>query len=438
MDELREELGLHGLRRSPIAKNRVSAKVPPIQAKANAAVSSRPKQEKTSRPGKAQPSVSPRVTTVSTKRLHTSPGAPSDRLNTPAGTKLAKELNDDRGGYVGESSSSDSSAASPVPKKKMITRGVVGKKVTMSSESSRTPGKLLAKELNDDRGGYASESSSSESSAASPVPKKKMITPGVVGKKVTMSSESSRTPGKLPDGRTAGAALKKRSAAEAEVVSGLAKIQKQTGSENFSETSDSEEEEVEMVDEVFTCFSEHTPSNAQLSRGPPGRTPAYSQDDTMALSGANSHSGGRRPASVEHSYDNSLDPSLMDYDSEEEKMALADAAARAHTKTPFRALTNRELHILSYLAGTELTARVSRSCRAPNELEHAMRSRFVRVFPLPSYDLACHSAGLPTRVWGEAENAWLIRMVDATRLTPRNQTGGKRPYIPWRHICELY
>jgi hypothetical protein len=383
MDELREELGLHGLRRSPIAKNRVSAKVPPIQAKANAAVSSRPKQEKTSRPGKAQPSVSPRVTTVSTKRLHTSPGAPSDRLNTPAGTKLAKELNDDRGGY-------------------------------------------------------ASESSSSESSAASPVPKKKMITPGVVGKKVTMSSESSRTPGKLPDGRTAGAALKKRSAAEAEVVSGLAKIQKQTGSENFSETSDSEEEEVEMVDEVFTCFSEHTPSNAQLSRGPPGRTPAYSQDDTMALSGANSHSGGRRPASVEHSYDNSLDPSLMDYDSEEEKMALADAAARAHTKTPFRALTNRELHILSYLAGTELTARVSRSCRAPNELEHAMRSRFVRVFPLPSYDLACHSAGLPTRVWGEAENAWLIRMVDATRLTPRNQTGGKRPYIPWRHICELY
>jgi hypothetical protein len=422
MEKLRQELGLHGPRRSPAVKKRANTKALPEKAKASAIANASPKPEMTSTSGKtqptkqkiaspsytqdankAQPSVSPRSQALSTKRLLTFPSVPTTRSAASSSPRLNTPARDD-----------NKSRCNPA-------------------------GTELAKELCDDGdSAYETESSSSEhsegSSIASPI-RKKMVGTGVVGnaKLARSSNPSSSFPSKhdrtaKPDGRTA-AALTKRAAVDADAVHGLAKKQKQTGSEKFAETGDGEEAELEIEDEVFTRFRESTPNV---------KAPALFQDDTMVLSGRNPQSAGRRFASTEYSYNNNLDPSLMDGDSEEEKMALAEAAARAYTKTPFRALTDRELDIISFLTATELAARVSRGCPAPNELEHSMRARFLRVFPLPSYDLACHSTGLPTRVWGDAENVWLIRMVDATRRAPRNQTPSKRPFIPWRYICEMY
>jgi hypothetical protein len=168
-----------------------------------------------------------------------------------------------------------------------------------------------------------------------------------------------------------------------------------------------------IVDEVFTDF--------------PGRvTPDEGGDND----GAGYRGGG---------YLGGGDDAFGVYDDHDDDVEW-DSPDPAHFRTdhPFRGLSHEELRTVCSIATRELTARCSRNCRAPNKLERGLRSAFLRVFPLPTYSVVNHTLSRQNRVWSGEENAWLISMVDATRIAPGASSPGKVFQIPWKGIHKVY
>jgi hypothetical protein len=184
--------------------------------------------------------------------------------------------------------------------------------------------------------------------------------------------------------------------------------------EDAVEDAEAESGSREIADEIFTEFPGQASLDARSVDG----------DDGGGYRGGGYLGGG--------------DVSDGDYNDDEDIGWNGPELAPVHTDHPFRGLSQEELTTVCIIAKRELTARCSRNCRAPNKLERELRSTFLRVFPLPTYTVVNHTLSRQARVWSGEENAWLIRMVDATRIQPHVSSPCKVFQIPWKAIHKVY